>query len=134
MGNMALESSSMNDQEQEIDTKDKKQLLPPIKNYTKKEVQQHNDKNNDFWIIVNTGKYYGVYDITSMARDPSSHPGPVEKFLMGFNEAKSNSDNGNDVSKLMGSGTIQSHSWYKWPTKDNRKEYDMIFMGICSDP
>merc|ERR1719384_2097905 len=89
--------------------------LPAVREYTREEVQQHNDEQNDFWIAVNTGSYYGVYDITAMAREFSLHPGPPCKFKQGFLEAKRNHNNGNDVSGIMGAGKPASHCWYKWP-------------------
>lgn len=108
--------------------------IPPVRDYTRAEVQQHNDEENDFWIIVRTGSSYGVYDITAMTKDPSIHPGCIQKFLAGLNEAKRNEKNGNDVSQLMGSGTPQSHSWSLWPNALNRTKYDLVYMGDCSDP
>ena len=131
------------------DHKEKEQKeLPPVRTYTKHEVQQHNDKDKDFWIIVNTGSYYGVYDITEMSRDPSLHPVRLrtdwgkeanerlaqKKFNLGLNEANKNNQYGNDVSQLMGYGAPQSHSWSKWPNAQDRKKFNIIFMGTCSDP
>merc|ERR1712130_234502 len=113
---------------------EKKKVLPPVRDYTRDEVSKHNDPQNDFWIIVNIGTYYGVYDITAMTRDPTLHPGPVCKFNRGFIEAERNNFNGNDVSLLMGTGTPQSHCWFKWPNAMIREKYNMIFMGECTDP
>ena len=88
--------------------------------------------------MVNTGKYYGVFDITEISQNPSKHRGGNEKFMMGLKEALENGDNGHDVSGLIGAGKREGHSFEKWPNAQKPvKDFNganVKFMGICVEP